>query len=78
MKNSATFQSIPTLSCYHLLRVLDLEDCNLIDHPSLEFVSKLFHLRYLSLAYTGYAGELPRDIGKLQFLQSLHFDGARV
>jgi disease resistance protein RPM1 len=60
-----------SLSCCHLLRVLDLKGCNLTNHPSLRFVGNLFHLRYLSLEATEYGGELPVEIGKLQFLQTL-------
>ncbi|CAL4983714.1 unnamed protein product [Urochloa decumbens] len=69
--SSAIFSSMTSLSCCHLLRVLDLQGCNLKNLPSLRFVGKLFHLRYLSLAYTDYGGELPAEIGKLQFLQTL-------
>ncbi|OEL23823.1 hypothetical protein BAE44_0015158 [Dichanthelium oligosanthes] len=73
--NSMTSQ----LSCCHLLRVLDLQGCNLQDHPSLRFLGNLFHLRYLSLARTGYAGELPPvEIGKLQFLQTLDISGTDI
>jgi disease resistance protein RPM1 len=60
INNPAIINSMPPLSCFYLLRVLDLEDCNLNDHPSLDFVGKLFHLRYLSLSDTGYAGEVPK------------------
>ncbi|XP_066338728.1 disease resistance protein RGA5-like [Miscanthus floridulus] len=74
----ALINTMPPLSCFNLLRVLDLEDCNLLHHPSLEFVGILFHLRYLSLADTGYAGELPREIGKLQFLQTFDFTGTGI
>ncbi|XP_066338613.1 disease resistance protein RGA5-like [Miscanthus floridulus] len=78
INNSAIINSMPPLSRYHLLCVLDLEDCNLKDQHSLDFVGKLFHLRYLSLAYTGYAGEVPREIGKLQFLQTFYFSGTYI
>jgi disease resistance protein RPM1 len=72
MFTSAKFNLMMTaLSCCHLLRVLDLKGCNLRDHPSLRFVGNLFHLRYLSLEATEYGGELPVEIGKLQFLQTL-------
>jgi disease resistance protein RPM1 len=37
----------------------------------LSFVRNLFHLRYLGLRGTRYAGELPLEIRKLQFLQTL-------
>jgi disease resistance protein RPM1 len=39
--SSGKFNLMPSLSCCHLLRVLDLEGCNLRDHPSLRFVGKL-------------------------------------
>ncbi|CAN6372772.1 unnamed protein product [Urochloa humidicola] len=74
----AIINSMPSLSLCHLLRILDLEDCNLKDHPSLEFVGKLFHLRYLGLANTEYAGVLPVEIGYLQFLQILDLDGTKI
>jgi len=69
---------MPSLSCLHLLRVLDLEDCNLEDLPSLSFVGYLFHLRYLGLRKTSYAGELPLEIGKLQHLQTLKLFGTGI
>ncbi|XP_066335782.1 disease resistance protein RGA5-like [Miscanthus floridulus] len=78
IKNPAIINSMPPLSCYHLLCVLDLQYCDLNDHPSLDFVGKLFHLRYLSLADTRYAGEVPREIGKLQFLQTFILRGTGI
>ncbi|KAL6907931.1 hypothetical protein ACP4OV_002101 [Aristida adscensionis] len=62
---------ISSLSYCHHLRVLDLEDCNLEKHDSLQFVGKLIHLRFLGLSNTRYKGELPAEIEKLQFLQTL-------
>ncbi|TVU03567.1 hypothetical protein EJB05_50883, partial [Eragrostis curvula] len=44
--------------------------CNLRDH-NLSYVGSLVQLRYLGLWDTKYAGELPKDLGKLQFLQTL-------
>jgi disease resistance protein RPM1 len=58
--------------------VLDLKGCNLTGHPSLRFVGNLFHLRYLSLDGTEYGGELPVEIGKLQFLQTLELWGTHI
>jgi disease resistance protein RPM1 len=75
----AIINTMPSLSCCHLLRVLDLEGCNLKEHSSsLRFIGNLFHLRYLSLAGTGYAGELPVEIGKLQFLQTLRLYSTQI
>jgi disease resistance protein RPM1 len=76
--SSSEFNVMPSLSCCHLLRVLDLQDCNLRDLPNLRFVGNLFHLRYLSLAYSGYSGELPAEIGKLQFLQTLELCDTQI
>jgi len=70
--------SMPSFPCYHLLRVLDLEDCSLKDIPSLSFVGNLFHLRYLVLRNTEYAGELPSETGKLQLLQTLDLCGTFI
>jgi disease resistance protein RPM1 len=76
--SSSEFNLMPSLSCCHLLRVLDLKGCNLRDHPSLRFVGNLFHLRYLSLEGTEYDGELPVKIGKLQFLQTLELWNTKI
>jgi disease resistance protein RPM1 len=58
--------------------VLDLQGCNLRDHPSLRFAGNLFHLRYLNLGDTFYGGELPVEIGKLQFLQTLELWNTQI
>ncbi|CAN6213072.1 unnamed protein product [Urochloa humidicola] len=76
--NDATIDSMPSLSCYHLLRVLDLSRCNLKNLPCLRFVGNLLHLRYLGLSHTLYAGKLPVEIGKLQFLQTLDLFGTEI
>ncbi|WVZ51378.1 hypothetical protein U9M48_002530 [Paspalum notatum var. saurae] len=65
-------------SRYNFLCVLDLQGCNLRNHQSLEFVGKLFHLWYLSLAGTWYTGEVPPEIGRLQFLQTLNFNRTNI
>ncbi|WVZ50077.1 hypothetical protein U9M48_001370, partial [Paspalum notatum var. saurae] len=75
---SSIINSRTPLSCCNFLRVLDLEDCNLENHPSLEFVGKLFHLRYLSLAGTRYGGKVPEDIENVQFLQTLDLWGTCI
>ncbi|TVU03573.1 hypothetical protein EJB05_50889, partial [Eragrostis curvula] len=69
--------SMPMLSSFHALRVLDMEGCNLQDH-NLSYVGSLVQLRYLGLRDTRYAGELPKDLGKLQFLQTLDLSDTDV
>ncbi|KAL6907926.1 hypothetical protein ACP4OV_002096 [Aristida adscensionis] len=67
-----------SLSYCHHLRVLDLEGCNLEKHDSLQFVGKLIHLRFLGLRNTRYKGELPAEVEKLQFLQTLDILGTGI
>ncbi|CAL4993076.1 unnamed protein product [Urochloa decumbens] len=74
----ASIKSMPPLSSYHSLRVLDLEGCNLNGHPSLEFVVILVHLRFLNLLNTRYSAEIPKDLGKLRCLQILDLFGTDV
>ncbi|KAM3405751.1 hypothetical protein ACQJBY_000017 [Aegilops geniculata] len=64
---------IQTISCFQVLRVLDLEGCDLWKnrhHIDLRYIENLLHLRYLGLRYT-FVSELPVEIGKLQFLETL-------
>ncbi|KAM3215468.1 hypothetical protein ACQJBY_067470 [Aegilops geniculata] len=64
---------IQTLSSFELLRVLDLQGCDLREsghHIDLRCVGKLLHLRYLGLQ-GAYVDVLPMEIGMLQFLQTL-------
>ncbi|KAM3391811.1 hypothetical protein ACQJBY_013116 [Aegilops geniculata] len=63
---------IPRLSIFQVLRVLDLEGCDLRTSPGVDLrhVENLLHLRYLGLRGTK-VGKLPMEIGKLQFLQTL-------
>ncbi|CAL4982976.1 unnamed protein product [Urochloa decumbens] len=56
-------------SC-RVLRVLDLEDCNLSQANSLKYLGNLCHLRYLGLSCTRIE-KLPEEIGTMQFLQTL-------
>ncbi|CAO2149252.1 unnamed protein product [Urochloa humidicola] len=79
---------MPSLSRYHLLRVLDLQGCKLKDLSRLGFVGSLFHLRYLRLSSSSKsdvfldryrdADRLPVEIGKLQFLQTLDLSDTTV
>ncbi|KAF8661183.1 hypothetical protein HU200_057296 [Digitaria exilis] len=71
---------LPSLSCFQVLRVLDLEDFDLSEDGSLKLrhLGSLLHLRYLGLRGTSYSGELPAEIGQLQFLQTLDIQGTDI
>jgi len=65
---SPSIQSMESISCFDVLRVLDLEGCRLErseDRCKLD-VGSLIHLRYLGLTGTKLS-ELPQGIEKLQF-----------
>ncbi|WVZ53575.1 hypothetical protein U9M48_004494 [Paspalum notatum var. saurae] len=61
---------LPALWSFTVLRVLDLQDCNLLEAYNLEYLGNLFHLRYLGLGGTKIA-KLSGEIGNLEFLQTL-------
>ncbi|TVU22724.1 hypothetical protein EJB05_32441, partial [Eragrostis curvula] len=69
--------SMPSLSQFQVLRVLDLEGCDLSkcgSHFKLKHVGNLSQLRYLGLRDTCIS-ELPMEVGKLKFLQTLDVRG---
>lgn len=61
---------VPVLRSFRVLRVLDLQGCDLSQGYSLKYVGNLFHLRYLGLRDT-HIREAPEEIGNIQFLQTL-------
>uniref|UniRef100_A0A0E0MNE4 AAA+ ATPase domain-containing protein n=1 Tax=Oryza punctata TaxID=4537 RepID=A0A0E0MNE4_ORYPU len=69
--------SIPPLSCFHVLRVLQLEDCSGLGKNHLDDLCKLHHLRFLRLGHYS-ATELPKSIGELVSLETLDIRGAEV
>lgn len=79
--SSRAISSMPPLSIFPVLRVLELESCSSSDIQS---VCNLIHLRYLRLSqrYYGYmnAGciKLPEAIGSLQLLQTLDLKEAWI
>ncbi|CAL4987052.1 unnamed protein product [Urochloa decumbens] len=64
------FDSMPSLQRFGVLRVLDLQDCNLSHGISLKYLGHLLQLRYLGLKNTRIT-KLPEEIENLQFLQTL-------
>jgi hypothetical protein len=57
-----------------VLRVLDLEGCDISD---IGYGGNLLHLRYLELRYHGIY-ELPMEIGNLQLLQTMDISGTNI
>jgi hypothetical protein len=74
----AAVSLVPPPDCCQVLRVLDLNDCNLSQsNSSLKYLENLHHLRYLALCRTCIS-ELPEEIQKLQFLQILDVRGNKI
>ncbi|KAM3240434.1 hypothetical protein ACQJBY_053864 [Aegilops geniculata] len=61
---------MPSLGSFHALRVLNLRNCYSLESCYLNGLVRLVHLRYLVLS-SGHITDLPEQIGKLQFLQTL-------
>ena len=67
----------PSLENLSVLRVLDLEGCDLSQGNSLKYLGDLLHLRYLGLSCTN-IHQLPEEIGNLRSLQILNVDRNRI
>ncbi|VAH25567.1 unnamed protein product [Triticum turgidum subsp. durum] len=68
---------MPSLSCFQVLRVLDMKNCKFLENCHLEHLGKSHLLRYLSLENTNIS-ELPKDIGDLKFLQTLDLRNCKI
>jgi hypothetical protein len=81
VRSVVAFQSsvaqIPALPSFKVLRVLDLQGCDLSEGYSLRYSGYLFQLRYLSVKYTQ-TDQLPEEVGNLQFLETLNVREADV
>ncbi|XP_052138642.1 disease resistance protein RGA5-like [Oryza glaberrima] len=69
--------SIPPLSSFYVLRVLQLEDCSGLDRNHLNDLGKLRLLKFLCLRKCS-ATRLPESIGKLESLETLDIRGAET
>uniref|UniRef100_A0ACD5TY73 Uncharacterized protein n=1 Tax=Avena sativa TaxID=4498 RepID=A0ACD5TY73_AVESA len=69
--NQAFIPSLEIIGTFPVLRVLDVSNCKQIKNQHFkEICSLLHHLRYLRLQGTSIT-EIPKEIGKLRFLQVL-------
>uniref|UniRef100_A0A0E0LV02 Uncharacterized protein n=1 Tax=Oryza punctata TaxID=4537 RepID=A0A0E0LV02_ORYPU len=69
------FNKIPPLVDLQVVRVLDFMDCSGLKDDCIENIGSLSQLRYVRL---GNVSKIPRQIGKLQFLQILDLRGPAV
>lgn len=67
--------SMPPLSGFRVLRVLQLEDCSRLKNNHLKDIGEFHHLRFLRLRRAIFITELPESIGNLQFLETLDIRG---
>ncbi|CAO2150441.1 unnamed protein product [Urochloa humidicola] len=65
---------------FKILRVLALDRCSVFEEgwQGLKHLGNLLHLRYLRLQHTYGICELPEEIGKLKFLQTLDFKDSHI
>lgn len=74
--SSHAIDSMPSLTIFPVLRVLDLED---FSSNNIRGVGTLVHLRYLRLSQEYYYSiNLPEEIGNLQLLNTLDLKEARI
>uniref|UniRef100_A0A0E0J3V8 Uncharacterized protein n=1 Tax=Oryza nivara TaxID=4536 RepID=A0A0E0J3V8_ORYNI len=72
---SPAINPMPPLGSFHVLRVLDIEDCEI---HNLSSVGSLFHLRLRAKNIFEKGAELPLEIGNLRFLQTLDTSGVKM
>ncbi|VAH71500.1 unnamed protein product [Triticum turgidum subsp. durum] len=67
-------EPVPPLVDFHSLRVLDFDSCNWLEKEHIKNIGSCSQLRYLRISGTQIT-ELPGEIGKLQFLETLDLQG---
>ncbi|KAL6622438.1 hypothetical protein ACP70R_032317 [Stipagrostis hirtigluma subsp. patula] len=70
-------EQMPSLSTFRVLRVLDIENGEDMDHHYFEHKRKLIHLKYLGLNIRSLTA-LPEQLGELQHLQTLDLGGTEI
>ncbi|XP_044354262.1 disease resistance protein RGA5-like [Triticum aestivum] len=70
-------ECLPSLPKLNAHRVLDLCSCNGLRNYHLKCIGRLFQLRYLNISLTNIT-ELPREIGDLEYLETLDASGAEL
>uniref|UniRef100_A0ACD5TLK8 Uncharacterized protein n=1 Tax=Avena sativa TaxID=4498 RepID=A0ACD5TLK8_AVESA len=65
---------VPSLSCFEVLRVLNIKYSSSTSSTHLEHLGKLVYLRYLGIALENI--RVPEEIGYLKFLQVLNLAGS--
>lgn len=68
---------VPPFSRFGVLRVVDLEGCDLKESLELKHLGRLLHLRYLGFRGT-HILKLPKEIGSLRLLQMLDLFGTKM
>jgi Leucine-rich repeat (LRR) protein len=68
---------MPSLVKFQVLRVLDIENSEEMEHKYFEHIRRLIHLEYLRLDLRSVAA-LPEQLGELQHLQTLDLGGTKI
>ncbi|TKW28727.1 hypothetical protein SEVIR_3G347600v4 [Setaria viridis] len=70
-------EQMPPLSKFQVLRVLDIENGEEMEHKYFEHIMRLCHLKYLRLHLRSIPA-LPEQLGELQHLRTLDLGGTKI
>ncbi|CAN6343353.1 unnamed protein product [Urochloa humidicola] len=70
-------EHMPSLFKFQVLRVLDIENSEEVEHRCFEHITRLFHLKHLRLDLRSIAA-LPEQLGELQHLRTLDLGGTKI